>query len=147
MSDSYNDLLAADAAAFKFEQIGDTCKGRVVRAERRQQTDPDTNLPKTFPSGDPMMQLIITIDQDNGDGETTIYAKGGKWEAVTGKGQAMLPALQEAVKGQDFRAGGMLAVQFSGEGKKTKAAFNAPKLYTVQYREPAITISADEDLI
>jgi hypothetical protein len=34
MSDTFNDLLASDAAAFKFENIGDTCKGKVVRAER-----------------------------------------------------------------------------------------------------------------
>jgi hypothetical protein len=147
MSDTFNDLLTSDAAAFKFEQIGDTCKGRVVRAERRQQTDADTGLPKTFPSGDPMMQLIVTIDQDNGDGETTVYFKGGNYEAVEGKGLASLPALQAAVAGQDFRAGGQLAVQFSGLGKKTKSAYSPPKLWTVQYRAPAITISDDESLI
>jgi hypothetical protein len=148
MSDTFNDLLTSDAAAFKFETIGDTCKGRVVRAERKQQTDPGTGELKFFKkSNDPMMQLVITIDQDNGDGETAIYCKGGKYEIAEGKGQAMLPALQAAVGAQEFRAGGQLAVQYSGNGKKTEAAFTAPKLYTVQYREPAITISDDEDLI
>ncbi len=143
MSDSFNDLLTSDAAAFKFEQIGDTCKGKVVRAERRQQTDPD-GTPKTFPSGDPMMQLVIVVELDDGT-ETSVYAKGGKYDIAEGKGTAMLPAIQEAVKGQDFRAGGLLAVQYSGNGKKTNPAFSAPKLYTVQYKAPAINL-ADEDL-
>jgi len=58
----------------------------------------------------------------------------------------MLPALQEAVKGQDFRAGGLLAVQYSGNGKKTNPAFSAPKLYTVQYKAPAISLDATEEL-
>jgi hypothetical protein len=145
MSDTFNDLLASDAAAFKFENIGDTCKGKVVRAERRQQTDLDTGAPKTFPSGDPMTQLVVTLELDDGT-QTAIYAKGGKYDVAEGKGLAMLPAIQEAVKGQDFRAGGVLAVQFSGLGKKTKAAYSAPKLYTVQYKAPAISLDADEDL-
>lgn len=145
MSDTFNDLLAADAAAFKFEQIGDTCKGKVVRAERRQQTDLDTGAPKTFPSGDPMMQLVITIEQDDGT-ETAVYAKGGKYEVAEGKGQAMLDALRAGVGDQEFRAGGQIAVQYSGNGKKTKAAYSAPKLYTVQYKAPAINLAEGEDL-
>lgn len=146
MSETFNDLLATDAAAFKFERIGDTVKGKVVRAERRQQTDLDTGAPKTFPSGDPMMQLVVTIDQDNGDGETAIYAKGGKYDVAEGKGKAMLDAIRDAVQGQDFKPGGQIAVQFSGLGKKTKAAYSAPKLYTVQYKAPAETVPLDEDL-
>ncbi len=141
----FNDLLTSDAAAFKFETVGDTCKGKVVRAERRQQTDLDSGTPKTFPSGDPMMMLVITLEQDDGT-ETSVYAKGGKYDVADGKGLAMLPAIQEAVKGQDFRAGGQMAIQYSGNGKKTKAAYSAPKLYTVQYKAPAINLAVDEDL-
>lgn len=144
MTDTWNDLLSSDASAFKFETIGDTAKGKVVRAEKRQQTDPEGN-PKTFPSGDPMMQLVITIELDDGS-ETAIYAKGGKYDIAEGKGTAMLPAIQAAVQGQDFRAGGLLAVQYSGNGKKTNPAFSAPKLYTVQYKAPAITINDGEEL-
>lgn len=141
-NDTFNDLLTDNAAAFKFDNLGDTCKGRVVSAKKTQQTDPDGN-PKTFPSGDPMMMLVITVELDDGT-ETAIYAKGGKYDVAEGKGAAMLPAIQEAVKGQDFRVGGQLAVQFSGLGKKTNPAFSAPKLYTVQYKAPAVAV--DEDL-
>jgi hypothetical protein len=146
-NDSLNDLFVESAPSFTFENVGDTCKGVVVGAEKRQQTDLDTGEKKFFPSGDPMWMTVITIDQSNGDGQTAIYCKGGKYEVDSGKGLALLPAVQEAIKGKDFRPGGELAVQFSGLGKKTKAAYSAPKLYTVQYREPAITISDDEDLI
>ncbi len=141
----FNDLLTSDAAAFKFDNVGDTCKGKVLRAEKRQQTDLDTGQPKTFPSGDPMTMLVITLEQDDGT-ETSVYAKGGKYDVADGKGLAMLPAIQEAVKGQDFRAGGQMAIQYSGNGKKTKAAYSAPKLYTVQYKAPAISLAVDEDL-
>lgn len=144
-NDSFNDLLTSDAAAFKFENVGDTCKGTVVRAEKRQQTDPDGN-PRTFKSGDPMTQLVVTVDQDNGDGETAVYFKGGKFDVVDGKGLSGLDALRAAVGDQEFRPGGQIAVQYSGNGKKTNPAFSAPKLWTVQYKAPAITISADEDL-
>ncbi len=141
----FNDLLTTDAAAFKFDNVGDTCKGKVVRAEKRQQTDLATGQPKTFPSGDPMMMLVITLEQDDGT-ETSVYAKGGKYDVADGKGLAMLPAIQEAVKGKDFRQGGELAVQYSGNGKKTNTGYSAPKLYTVQYKAPAINIADDEDL-
>ncbi len=140
----FNDLLSSDAAAFKFDTVGDTAKGKVVRAEKRQQTDLDSGTPKTFPSGDPMMMLVITLEQDDGT-ETSVYAKGGKYDVADGKGLAMLPAIQEAVKGQDFRAGGQMAIQYSGNGKKTKAAYSAPKLYTVQYKAPAMNLAVDED--
>ena len=145
MSDTFNDLLTSSAPAFKFEQIGDTCRGRVVAAEQRQQTDPDGKT-KTFPSGDPMMQLVVTVEQDDGT-ETALYFKGGKYDVAEGKGTSALAALQDAVKGQDFKVGGTLAVQFSGLGKKTNPAFSAPKLYTVQYKAPSIAIPADESLI
>ncbi len=145
MTDSFNDLLDDQAAAFTFENIGDTCKGKVVRAEKRQQTDLDTGAPKTFPSGDPMMQLVITLELDDGT-NTAIYAKGGKYDVAEGKGLAMLPAIQEAVKGKDFRAGGELAVQFSGLGKKTKAAYSAPKLYRATYTAPDLSAVLEDDL-
>jgi hypothetical protein len=143
MTDVFNDLLASDAAAFKFEAIGDTCKGRVVRAERRQQTDIDTGEKRFFAAtGNPMMQLVVTVEQDDGT-ETALYFKGGEYEAAEGKGQSGLNALRAGVGQQEFRTGGMLAVQYSGNGKKTKAAYSAPKLYTVQYKAPAISISDD----
>ena len=145
MSDSFNDLLSSDAAAFKFENIGDTAKGKVVRAEKRQQTDIDTGEPRVFPSGDPMMQLIVTIELDDGT-QTALYFKGGEYEAAEGKGQSGLNALRAGVGQQEFRTGGLLAVQYSGNGKKTKAAYSAPKLYTVQYKAPAISLDATEEL-
>lgn len=144
-NDTFNDLLAGSAPAFTFEQIGDTCKGRVVSAERRQQTDPD-GQPKTFPSGDPMMQLVVTVELDDGS-QTALYLKGGKYDVAEGKGTSALDALRAAVGDQEFRAGGTLAMQYSGNGKKTNPAYSAPKLYTIQYKAPAINIAADESLI
>jgi hypothetical protein len=143
MSDTFNDLLAGTAPAFKFENIGDTCRGKVVSAEKRRQTDID-GTPKSFPSGDPMTQIVVTVEQDDGE-QVSLYLKDGKFEAAEGKGSAGLAALRTAVQGQDFKVGGTLAMQFSGLGKAERGK-SAPKLYTVQYKAPAITVPDGEDL-
>lgn len=142
-NDTFNDLLAGNAPAFTFENIGDTCRGKVISAEKRRQTDID-GTPKSFPSGDPMMQLVVTVEQDNGE-QVSLYIKGGKFEPAEGKGQSALEALRAATQGQDFKAGGTLAMQFSGLGKAERGK-SAPKLYTVQYKAPSIAIPDGEDL-
>lgn len=141
-----DDIIEGGAAAFKFENIGDTCKGRVVRAVTQQQTDIVTNEPKTFPSGQPMMQVVITVEQDDGE-EATLYFKGGNYEVVEGKGQSALSALRDALGDRRLEVGGTLAMQLSGFGKKKNPAYSAPKLYVCQYEAPTFALPAEESLI
>ncbi len=146
MSNDINDLLAGGAGAFKFETIGDTCKGRIVSAQVKQQTDLDSGEPKTFKNGDPMNQLVVTIEQDDGT-EAAVYLKGGRYEVAEGSGQSGLDAIRAALNGEQLTEGGTIAVQFSGLGKKKNAGYSAPKLYTAQYKAPVASISVGADLI
>jgi hypothetical protein len=127
-----SELQSAPAA--KFEEMGDSNEGRISAVEWRKQTDPKTGQVKYFSSGDPMQQLVITIDTAKGE-SMALYAKGGNFPAVKGEGQSMLNAIAKAAK--DAGAGSIdvgadLTVTFTGEGKK-EPGLNAPKLYTAKY--------------
>jgi hypothetical protein len=139
-----DDLISGGAAAFKFETIGDTCRGRVVRADTQQQTDFNTSMPKTFPDGKPMMQIVVTVEQDNGE-ETALYFKGGNFEVKEGTGQSSLSALRDALGDRKLEVGGMLAMQFTGLGKPKVG--NPPKLYVCQYQPPTNALPPGVDLL
>lgn len=146
-------LMASGSKSAKFEAVGDTIRGEIVTAEVKQQSDPDGNL-KTWSNGDPVMQLVITVqtddrDGDDDDGQRRIYAKGGNYEAASGKGTSMLVAIREAVKKAGvakLEVGGTITVAHSGLGKKTSPAYSAPKLYVAKY-EPPTSKPVDIDLL
>lgn len=140
------DVLAGGAGAFKFDDIGDTCRGRIVGAKTAQQTDVDTGEPKFFSNGDPMMQIVLTIETEDGE-ERALYAKGGRYEIEEGEGKSMLDALRDALQAANAKTideGGEIAIKFSGLGKKKKAAYSAPKLFKVKYTAPVAGVSVDE---
>lgn len=129
-----NDLITGGAAAYKFETIGDTCKGRVTNAQPQQQTDFDSGELKFFAGGKPMMQIVVTVEQD--DGETAaLYFKGGKFPPKEGTGLGSLEALRLALGDRKLEVGGMLAMKYTGLGTPKKG--NPPKLYVCQYTPPA----------
>jgi hypothetical protein len=147
-------LMAGGSKSAKFETVGDTIRGEIVQAEVRQQTDPE-GTPKTWSNGDPVMQLVITLqtedrEGDDDDGERRIYAKGGNYEAASGKGTSMLVAIREAIKKANatkLEVGGTLVVAHSGLGKKTQAAYSAPKLYVAKYEPPTTKPVNVDDLL
>lgn len=132
ITNDVNDLLGETGApACKFEQAGDTFKGRVVAAVKRQQSDYSTGAAKMWDNGDPMWEIVVTIDTgiDTGDGETCrrLFIRG-----------AMLKAVREALKdaAAKLEVGGELTVRYTGDGEPTKKGFNAPKLYKAKYVAP-----------
>jgi hypothetical protein len=130
----------------KFAEIGDSHKGKIVSLDERPQTDIDTGQPLLFKDGTPRKQWVIGLMKP--DGETVaLYAKGGKFKAETGSGEAMLTAIGLAVRAANASGvdvGGELAIAFTGLGEK-KIGKAAPKLFTAQYRPPA-TASIPADL-
>lgn len=137
---SATDLLEGGGTSFKFQTVGDIAKGAVVSATAVQQKDFTTGKPKFWDDGNPMMQLVITLQTDErdaddatDDGTRRIFAKG-----------EMLSAIRVALAGRKLEEGGVLAVQYTGDGEPKQRGFNPPKLYRAQYEAPS-GVSADVD--
>ncbi len=139
---SYNDpndfLFAGGSKAAKFPTPGTVVKGIITDTRVAEQTDIGTGAVKRFDNGDPMMQMLITLqttDKDDAedDGLRTLYAKGGKG--------GMLDAIRNAARAtKGLQVGGTLAVKYTGDGEAKQRGFNPPKLYQAQYTAPAIEV-------
>ena len=124
-------LMQGGAPAVKFSTIGDTVEGTIQTVAVSQQTDFATKEPKTYPDGNPMMQVIVTLetatrDGDDDDGVRRLFAKG-----------AMQFAISEACKkvGADGLApGGTLKVKY--DSNKDTGKGNPAKQYVAKYDPP-----------
>lgn len=153
MSDDVNAFLKGQGSkAFSFENIGDEVSGEIVAMDKRQQTDMQTGEPKTFPSGEPMWVVVITLqtelqDDESDDGTRTYWARGGNYTAQSGKGSSSLTALRDALRksgAHDLEIGGWLSAAYTGTGKASAKGFSAPKLYTCEYKPPTQKVSLED---
>jgi hypothetical protein len=147
MSIGLDDLEPSGAAGFP--TIGTKHIGRIIAIKQTQQSDLKTGQPKFFPSGDPMMIWLITIQPDEGGDPVTLWAKGGKQKAATGSGDSMLAAIAKGVKAvgaKSVEVGGRLGVAYTGDSEASPG-WNPAKCYTAQYAAPvAEPTSVDVDL-
>lgn len=133
-NDSYG-FLQTGAPSAKFPAPGATITGTICDDPvQTQQTTPGGEL-KTWENGDPMLQLVVTLQTDQRDSE--IGEDDGK-RRVFVKGQ-MRNALAKAVteagkKGLDI--GGTLTVTYVSDGERTNPAFSPPKQYEIVYEAP-----------
>jgi len=150
-----NDFLMTEGGkSFPFENLDDVVIGTVVSATVAQQTDVETGEKLTWNDGTPRRQLVIQLqtelhNDDNDDGIRVIYAKGGKHDIERGEGQAMKDAIAQAVRaggGKGLNPGDELAVAFTGLGVRKNRAFNAPKLYTAQWKAAPVGAVSGRDL-
>jgi hypothetical protein len=134
---SANDiLLGGGLPSAKFEAIGDTVRGTIVKVgEPRQATDPATNNPKVWPSGDPVLQFAITLqtdDTDNGaNGQVNLWVQAGS---------EMQRALAKAIRAagaNEIAEGATVAVQYTGTAPSKMKGGNPKKLYEAAYQAPA----------
>jgi hypothetical protein len=125
----------------KFETAGTTVTGKVLHAEKQQQREIATGKPKYWDDGTQREQLVVQLETSqrnpeipDDDGRRALYVRGN-----------MLKALRAALKraGGRLEAGGTLTVTYTGDGERTAAGFNPPKLYTVHYAPPAQSAVAD----
>lgn len=138
LTDANSFLMQGGVPAAKFESPGDAVKGIVEAAEVTQQTDIKTGQPKTWDNGDPMMQLVVTLqtdldDGDDDDGRRKLYLRGSKPDSSLG---AVKGAIRDA-KAKGLEVGGELVLQYTGDGQPTQRGFNPPKLYRAKYTAPA----------
>ncbi len=146
MSDLAN-ILARSANAtdgpkiesFKFGRtVGTSVSGMLVEDPQLvQQRDFDTKEPVFWPSGDPKMQVVLTLDTGlsegpNDDGLRKLYLSSRK----------QLEALGKAVAAEGVaepKAGGQFKMTFTGWGEPGLKG-GAPKLYEATYKAPASSL-------
>lgn len=146
--DEANDVLqggGAPVAKFPLGKFGHTVKGTVVEAKVTQQTDLK-GVPKTFASGDPMKQIVLTIQTEerdpeitDDDGQRRVFIKGQMVAAVR-------TAIQAAgAKGLD--TGGSIAIQYTSDKASETVGFSPAKQYVAQYKAPVATGVSEADLL
>lgn len=154
MSDSLNlSDLEGGSKSWKPESLGDKISGTIISVKRIQQTDFTTGAPLEWSDGSPRLQTVIEIQTDleetsDDDGVRSVFLKGGRnFEAAEGSGQSGEVALADAAKAvgaTSIDEHGQLAVVFSGRSKPTTRGYQPAKLYTMQYKAPASSVSTDD---
>lgn len=141
-----NDLLMGGGvkpAAFPEKQYGTTVSGPIIRQpEVRQQTDFDDGTPKTFPNGDPMLQIVVHVQTElrdasdaNDDGVRAFYLKA-----------QMMQAVRDAVKAagaKGLEVGGHLSIQYVRDEPNSRGRGKEKKIYTATYRAPQAQAAND----
>jgi len=133
--DAANALLngGGGPSAFKFTTHGEVAKGAITDLGTQQVRDFKTGQPRTYDDGNPIMQIVITLRQDDGE-LGRLFVK-----------PAMKIAIAEAVRasGADgLTVGSTLAVQYTGDEAPTAPGLSGKKLFKAEYK-PA-SISADQ---
>ena len=134
-NDAMDFLMSTGAPTIKFPRHGAKCEGEVLSMEKTQQTDID-GKPRTFDDGNPMWQIVITLQTT--DRDATIEADTGA-RRLFAKGymlQAIRAALREAkFQGSDM-VRGVLEVTYTGDGEVKRRGYSAPKLYSARFWPP-----------
>src|SRR5687768_5474607 len=95
MSQTADDLIHGSGLPYcKFNNVGDSVTGKVIKADPRQAVDFKTGEPKFFKDNSPIMELVITLQTDLRD--PTIEDDDGK--RVLYAGNRMLKAIKAAVR-------------------------------------------------
>ena len=131
MSDDFLGGGGNSLPAFKFTNVGDTCKGVVTEIKKLEDRDPNGTI-KTWSDGKPKHVFVFNLDTT--DGAVSLWVRGN-----------MVKAIKEAAAtaGVSTLIGTTIAVQFTGLGEATTKGYNPPKLYKAQVK-PAAGISADD---
>jgi len=128
------------APSFKFVKPGDRVSGKITDLKVVQQTTyvPGGGVgePKKWPSGDPMMQLNVTLQTDlrdpaidDDDGKRRVYIDGRR----------IREAVQEAYTkagAEGLEIGGTYTQTFTGYDPESKNPANPAKVYEVVYAPP-----------
>lgn len=141
--DAANDLLmngGGGTKSAKFNALGDVVRGTITDDPKVTQVvefgddGKPTGEKKFWPSGDPMMQIVVTIQTDHRDPDDE-DDEGLRLLHITPRIQ---PAVREAVKtagAKGLAIGGLIAVQWSGGTGHGKG--NA-RQYTAAYQPPQV---------
>lgn len=138
-------LMGGAVPSAAFLKIGAYAEGTISEPPTiSQQRDMTTNEPKVWENGDPMMQLVVTLQTEerdakieDDDGRRRIYIKFNMKKAVA---DAVRKAGAKALE-----VGGHLKVTYTGDGEATRRGFNPPKFYSAVYVPPTANFLNKED--
>jgi hypothetical protein len=127
------------APTAKFPTVGSRISGRITaKPTVEQQRDIKSGEKKFWSDGNPMMQLVVTVQTDQRDPQ--IEEDDGK-RRVFVKGQ-LKQVLADAVRSSGARGlevGGTLTVIYTGDGLASGPGMNPPKQYRAEYTSAAQT--------
>lgn len=141
MSDGNATLMAGGLKGVSFPVVGTTATCRITgEPVSRQVTNTKGEL-QTFPSGDPVMQVVVLCVTDQRDpltpddrGERNLYIKN-----------RMIAAVRDAVRragASGLQPGGVLVVTFTGEEPPKVRGNDPTKLYAAHYTPPPSAANA-----
>lgn len=135
-------LMGGGGRSAKFENPGDKVEGTIIDLTTQQQTTLEGE-PKFFDSGDPMWEIVVTLQTDERDPDDTdddgvrkVYISGSMKYAS--KAKATRDAVAEA-GAKALESGGHYGLAYTGDGEPTKRGYTAPKLFVATYRAPVAT--------
>ena len=140
-----NDLLmrgGVKTASFPDLRYGTTVAGPIIAEPAvTQQKDFDTDKPKFYDDGNPMLQVVVHVRTDqrdpavsHDDGTRAIYVKG-----------QMLAAVREAIRAagcDGIAKGGWLSVTYVRDEPNSRGKGHDKKVFNAVYRGPAVTLPA-----
>lgn len=139
-------LMGGGVASAKFENVGTTITGTIEDLTASQQTDFTTGELRTWPNGDPMMQVVVTLATDLRDPDVT---DDDGLRKVYVKGKSLTAAVRDAVRragAKGLEPGGTLTVTYTGDGVAERRGINPPKLYSATYAKPDPAAAANAAL-
>ena len=137
--DANSFLMGAGGKSATFHDQGDQVWGSIVHYELRQQTDFESKALKVWEDGNPMMQVVVTLqteaqDDEEDDGLRKLYVKGQMQKAL---GVAVVKAGATGIA-----VGGQLFVRYVSDGEPRRTGMSGAKQYFVKYEAPTLAVAA-----
>jgi hypothetical protein len=141
MSSQDEFLMGGGSKSAKFDNVGDSITGQVVKTQVTQQTKLGSGEPLFWDNNnEPRMQLVVTLqtalrDDVEDDGLRNVYVKGSKKAGSRSLHDAVRAAV-EASGAKGLEPGGTLTVQHIGTEPSATVGYNDRKLFAAQYVKP-----------
>jgi hypothetical protein len=137
MSDGNDLLMGSGGKGAKFETMGDTVVGTVADTPKKQQMKKWKSTELDFwPSGDPKMQVIVTLQTDQRDPGNP-QDDGKRVLFIPPRMQAPVREAVQRANAKGLQIGGRLAVRWvSGAGQVE----GDPKVYAAEYAPPTVEV-------
>ena len=148
MPDEFDDLMAGGDGipSATLDDAHPTVKGRITAKAVTDARVYGTNEVKTWPSGDPIKQIVITLATDerdprvpDDDGKRKVYAEQ---DSRPGSKMAAIREAMRAAGAKTIEVGGILAIAYTGPDPESTAQIKR-KLYRAQYQPPAAAAADD----